>query len=236
MKKAYIYILKCPEGNIRYVGKTINPKKRLSSHISEAKRNKGRRYVLNWIQSLISKSLLPVIEIIEECDDDNWQEREKYWVEYYRKLIPDLCNNADGGLGGSGCKNYSKEELEKRKSCMSKTMSIFSQEEKIIIWSMIQKGNTVKEIKQIYSNFNYSAYNYVSIGKAWNDITGISKRIPLSSKKDYKPSYEVIEKIKNSLKEVYKDRPLKTCPYCNKEGKGSNMTRYHFDKCINKNN
>ena len=26
----------------------------------------------------------------------------------------------------------------------------------------------------------------------------------------------------------------RTCPHCNKTGKGSNMTRYHFDNCKNK--
>ena len=33
--------------------------------------------------------------------------------------------------------------------------------------------------------------------------------------------------VKHNLKEV-------TCPYCNKIGKGPNMTRYHFDKCKEK--
>ena len=116
MKKLYIYVLKCPEGNIRYVGKTNNLKKRLYSHINEAKKRKSRRYVLNWIYSLLLLNLKPSIEVIEECDSNNWQEREKYWVEYYRKLIPNLCNNADGGLGGSGTKNYTKEELNKKKT------------------------------------------------------------------------------------------------------------------------
>jgi len=38
-------------------------------------------------------------------------------------------------------------------------------------------------------------------------------------------------KISNSLKGKKKNLKLVTCPHCNKSGKGSNMTRYHFTKC-----
>lgn len=174
MEKLYIYVLKCPEGNIRYVGKTNNLKKRLYSHINEAKKGKGRRYVLNWIHGLIILNLKPLIEVIEECNSSNWQDREKYWVAYYRKLIPNLCNNADGGLGGSGVKNFTKEELDKKKQIMSNIFSKFNSEEKIDIWNLIQQGKTLKEISIIYPNYSRHIDFGVRNGRQWNDITNLN--------------------------------------------------------------
>lgn len=176
MEKSYIYVLKCPEGNIRYVGKTNNIKKRISSHISEAKKGKGRRYVLNWIQSLLVLDLKPLIEVIEECSSGNWQERERYWVEYYRKLIPNLCNNADGGLGGSGVKNYTETELETRRLLMSKRMSIYSEKERNLIWKMIQKDLDVVTIKQSFPKFTRQLFLAIKKGVLWNSITLLPKK------------------------------------------------------------
>ena len=183
MKTTYIYVLKCPEGNIRYVGKTNSPKKRLSSHISEAKKGKGRRHVLNWVHSLLSKSLIPSMEIIEVCTEENWQEREKYWVEYYRNIIPNLCNNADGGLGGTGTKNFSKEELLKKKKVMSNTFSKFTKQDKEIIWSMIKDNKTQLEITEKYPKYTRHIDFGVRTGRQWKDITNINKIVYTNSKR-----------------------------------------------------
>ncbi len=42
MKIIYIYSLSDPNGNIRYIGKTTNIKRRLYSHIAESKQNNNR--------------------------------------------------------------------------------------------------------------------------------------------------------------------------------------------------
>jgi len=209
MEKLYIYVLKCPEGNIRYVGKTNNLKKRLSSHINEAKRGKGRRYVLNWIKSLIILNLKPSIEIIEECNLENWQEREKYWINYYRKLIPNLCNNADGGLGGTGTKNFSKEELQRKKEIMSKTFSKYSIKEKTNIWDMIQLGKTIKEISTIYPNYNRNTHFGITHGRYWSDITNLTpiygtfKRIGYTCRNGL---YMIRKKIDGTVRVIFSSR------------------------------
>ena len=209
MKTTYIYVLKCPEGNIRYVGKTNNPKKRLSSHISEAKKGKGRRYVLNWIHSLLSKSLIPSMEIIEICTEENWQEREKYWVEHYRNIIPNLCNNADGGLGGTGTKNFSKEELFKKKEIMSNTFSKLSKSDKELIWKMIQSNKTQLEITEKYPEYTRSIDFGVRNGRQWNQITNLnpifnnSKRIGYTCRNGL---YMIRKTIEGKTKVVFSSR------------------------------
>ena len=43
------------------------------------------------------------------------------------------------------------------------------------------------------------------------------------------------DEMKQKLKDAKAKEPRRTCPHCGVEGKGANMTRYHFDKCINMN-
>lgn len=209
MKKSYIYVLKCPEGNVRYVGKTNNPTKRLSSHISEAKKGKGRRYVLNWIHSLLSKSLILSMEIIEVCNEDNWQDREKYWVEYYRNIIPNLCNNADGGLGGTGTKNFSEEELLKKKEIMSNTFSKFTKQDKENIWSMIQDNKTQLEITQKYSEYTRHIDFGVRNGRQWREITNLPIIHNNLKRQGYtcrNGLYMIRKKINNKVQVIFSSR------------------------------
>lgn len=198
--KVYIYSLNDPDSlSIRYIGKTINIKRRLSSHINEAKRGKGRRYVLNWIKSLLDVNKKPIINIIEECDQDNWEEREKHWVNYYRKIILNLCNNADGGLGGSGMKNYTADEINRRRIIASKTFSKYTIEQKIIIWNAI-KDKSYKLVKTLITR---NIYFQVINGYVWNDITGLPKstkrqRITRNKNSGIKLTDAKINEIKSS--------------------------------------
>ncbi len=147
MNKIFIYCLKDNENNIKYIGKSTNIKRRLSGHISEALLHKGRRPVLVWIHELLTKGFKPIIEIIEECTESNWEEREKFWILQYKNSI---LNLASGGLGSDNPKNYTPEELSKRSKTMIQTMSKYSEEDKTNIWKLIQEGKTYNEIKTIY--------------------------------------------------------------------------------------
>lgn len=94
-----IYILKDPITlEIRYVGVTCKSlNHRLSNHIYYAKR-RNCTHVHNWILSLLLKDLKPLIESVEICNIDNWEEREIYWISYYSKLA-NLTNISKGGKG-----------------------------------------------------------------------------------------------------------------------------------------
>lgn len=101
IKVTRIYVLRDPRNNeIRYVGKTVAPlKKRLSSHLHDSKTKKSHRG--RWIASLTKIDLAPVIEEIEQAGE-NWAERERFWIAFYRTSIPNLTNECDGGEGASG--------------------------------------------------------------------------------------------------------------------------------------
>jgi hypothetical protein len=90
-----IYKLIDPITNeIRYIGKTKNVLlKRYNEHISRAKQEHDS-HVYCWIKKLLKDNLKPIIKLVEECNEDDWEEREKYWISFY----PNLTNISKGGI------------------------------------------------------------------------------------------------------------------------------------------
>lgn len=108
-----IYALKDPISNdIRYIGKTKNElNKRLYEHCT-IRNLKEKTHKNNWIKYLLKLNYRPVILLIEEVDYCNWQEREIYWINFYKSIGNNLTNGTNGGDGSNGCKR-SKDCIEK---------------------------------------------------------------------------------------------------------------------------
>lgn len=99
MSTCFIYALKCPINlEVRYIGKSVDIKTRFRKHILRAKSGEDS-WKNNWIRQLLAKNLKPIIEIIEEVNIENWQEREVYYIDKFRKLGCNLTNSTDGGEG-----------------------------------------------------------------------------------------------------------------------------------------
>lgn len=106
----YIYVLIDPrDSRIRYVGQTVNIKQRYKNHCI-IHRSKDHRS--HWLNNLRSLNLKPIMQIVEECDESTWAERETYWIRHYRDLGCGLVNATEGGEGISGLKH---SEEAKRK-------------------------------------------------------------------------------------------------------------------------
>lgn len=114
-----IYVLEV-DGIPYYVGKTVNPiNNRLSGHICSAKASMRKEYrngnyrnssskVNSWLISLLRNDKLPTIRLIERFDfieGREWEDREKFWIRYFRDILGfSLKNLAEGGKGSSGYK------------------------------------------------------------------------------------------------------------------------------------
>lgn len=98
-EQTYIYYLIDPiTKEIRYVGKTEDPWKRLDDHI-----NHDWKYTFSkrtcWIIHLLKQNLCPIMVVIDQCSLNVWQQEEVYWIAYFKEIGCDLLNSTSGGDG-----------------------------------------------------------------------------------------------------------------------------------------
>lgn len=93
-----IYTLSDPRtGTVMYVGKTIvSLKERLRCHLKD----KYGCPRMDWIKTLAYFKLVPIIEFIEECPEEDLDWMENYWILQFRTWGFDLLNRTTGGEGG----------------------------------------------------------------------------------------------------------------------------------------
>ena len=95
--KIFIYGLCAEDGVIRYVGKSYRPNIRKNYQLSSSKRGLVT-HKNNWIRKVLNSGGTINIRILEESDENNWIEREKYWIRQF----DNLTNISEGGDGHSG--------------------------------------------------------------------------------------------------------------------------------------
>lgn len=101
-----IYTLSDTKGNIRYVGKTKRKlKERVNQHYYSAN-NGVKTYLYDWLRSIKEK---PVIELLDICEESEWESVEKYWISQFRVWGFKLVNLAEGGLDGSRLRSKNKK-------------------------------------------------------------------------------------------------------------------------------
>lgn len=98
MNKAYIYTLTDPRNNnVRYIGKTNNPKARQKAHMVITREVDSHKK--NWVRQLKSEGLKPVFEVLDEVPIDEWVKWERYWIQQFKCWGFELVNHTAGGDG-----------------------------------------------------------------------------------------------------------------------------------------
>ncbi|MFH1573715.1 MAG: GIY-YIG nuclease family protein, partial [Acidobacteriota bacterium] len=98
--KTHIYALVDPrDGEIRYVGKADNPKKRCAQHVREAQHKSDSTEKLNWLRELAEKGLKPEVRVLETIPLEEWPDAEVGIIEQLRMEGAQLTNSAPGGAG-----------------------------------------------------------------------------------------------------------------------------------------
>lgn len=117
----YIYALKDPiTFEIRYIGKSDNPIKRLRKHIIFTKANPNcYNHKTNWIRQIISTNSIPIIEIIDEVNIVDWMFWESHYISLYKSWGFNLVNSTLGGDGGA-TRNGRKNSVE---HCLKMSLS-----------------------------------------------------------------------------------------------------------------
>lgn len=110
MSVVYIYGLCDPRDNkLKYIGKTNNPERRYIEHLSTARHKKKRTYRDNWILKILLLGFKPKLEVLEECNESDWEESERFWISEAIEAglkLTNLCDGGQGGLSGDKHPNY----------------------------------------------------------------------------------------------------------------------------------
>jgi len=90
MKTNIVYELRDPRNDVYYyIGKSSVGNRRALSHLKHS----HSEYVNNWILELKNINIEPVVDIIETVYDLNdLADREKYWINFYKNINPEILN------------------------------------------------------------------------------------------------------------------------------------------------
>lgn len=111
-KLVYIYALEYPEGNIRYIGKTVNLRRRYKRHIREARKCTSS-HKLAWIRSILNENDLPYVSILDKVPLVEWEYWERYYIQKAKEDGYDLVNSTNGGDGNSNPSKAVRDKISK---------------------------------------------------------------------------------------------------------------------------
>ena len=102
-KKKDIYIIKNDINDKVYIGQTANPEQRWEQYCSLVKHKPNAQVITKAMKKYgIEHFTMSILE----SNVINYDEREKYWINYYNSIVPNGYNIAIGGEGiGSGINN-----------------------------------------------------------------------------------------------------------------------------------
>lgn len=192
--KIYIYTLSDPfTKEVRYVGKTNNLKTRYYNHLKASRKS----YLSSWIKNLKSKQAKPIIEVVDECELNDWAFWEKHWISQFKTWGFKLTNLTDGGEGINGFSHsdFTKSKMSDSRKGKSTTWSIgkapwnkgkiYSEEERMKM-SEQQKGK--KHSEETKNKFSENRKG-ISHNEEWNKkISQKLSQVQLGKKRGkYKP-------------------------------------------------
>lgn len=97
-----------------YIGQSIDIKDRFSSHkrIPSSSEEIKKHYPLYRAFNKYGLENFS-FEIIEQCEKNQLNEREKYWIDYYHSYYKDpLGNGYNLTTGGDGCQRITQEQIQ----------------------------------------------------------------------------------------------------------------------------
>lgn len=197
--KIFIYGLSAEDDVIRYIGKSYRPIIRKNDHLSSAKRG-VITHKNNWIRKVIKSGGTINIQILEECDETNWVEKEKYWIKQFKNLT----NVSEGGEGQSG--RRFKSTIIDVKEWISKNLFGINSETK---WRDYVKSNIIPKHIPKRPDVVFKNYGWVS----WGDFLNTTNKKNTTQLISYTELKSIANNIKlNNIRAWYNYARLNNLP------------------------
>lgn len=101
MRTIFIYELQHPDTfEVRYLGVTSRPSRRLQAHLDTAFSQKNHRAC--WVRSLLAQGKKPLLVVIDEVPEAEWSFWEREYIRVYKASGVRLVNSCEGGKGTRG--------------------------------------------------------------------------------------------------------------------------------------
>jgi len=139
-----IYKITCSGSNKVYIGSAFWVKKRWSTHKVMLRQNKHHnQHLQNAFNSYGEKSF--IFEIVEECSKENLEEREQFWIDFYKCYDRDFGYNVFQEANRSKMSEETKQKISiahkgKKKSEETKKRMKIAQQNRTEEW----KNNIAK--------------------------------------------------------------------------------------------
>lgn len=201
----YIYALLCPQGEIRYIGKSNKPDHRLISHISAAKAGRTKHYTSNWIRSLLEKGEKPALEIVMEIPEgEPWEPYEIRFIAEFKAEGHRLTNST---TGGDGLRGVPPEVVAKRIESSKITRS--TPEYKAKISAILKEVQNSPEMRAAKSKALKASWAKPEKRKAWLEgmrkPEAVKRRKAASARRYENPEYREAQSLR--LKKLHEDNP-----------------------------
>lgn len=177
-----------------YIGKTNSFLNRYKQHFSQNNLKREPNKILYLAMHKYGFEHF-TMSIVEECNEQNWEEREQYWINYYNTLIPNGYNMIPGG-------SEPPHEYGENSSNAKLTQK---EVDEIII---LLQTNNFEEMSNlaIAAKYNISVYQIrrINNGEAWYKV-GIHYPIRCSDlRNDLEEIYNLLESWEYTCEEIGK--------------------------------
>lgn len=139
----YIYGLHDPRsGELCYIGKANDPKKRLKSHLRDMKRRKTPVY--KWMSELAACDMAPNLSVLVECCDQSWPQHEVEQIALAKEAGANLLNVAKGGKEPHCSKEV--RQANGRRNASERDKKLWRG--KMILGQALKRGEVKEELKE----------------------------------------------------------------------------------------
>lgn len=180
MSEYLIYGLRCPKTDeYRYIGKSSSGLKRAKAHLTFS----HNESVNHWVMELREQGLCPLIDVLEECCEDNLLVKEKFWIQFYES---------------KGCRLMNS--IIYKGSAIEKLQQDISEEQEKLNEMLQDLKSEVAELSEIHTFIRNRRKNLKITQEDLAELVQVStKTIFQIEKGEGNPSYSTIMKILDVL-------------------------------------